>query len=304
MNSKTVLENTSLVCANYGNGSALEEILLDWFSFLGGKPGEVILADAGSDEDTHKKMQLLLSQGCIDIGLFYKVGHPQKEREFAYMKEFIVPHISSKKYILFFKIDSLPFRLGFDSWISEAATFLEEEDIFAIGGSFNYKAKHQDSRWSGYFFSRRCSENFAFMKKDECMKAFREYAGEFIDSGFIHNNPLPLPERKGRSRFLVEICWEKYMEKHNKFTLVKKESSDWRIFHTNSTEEGLLKVRKEFFNGKNIESFLNAGMYTNQDEKMYYGKKKTFVQKIKKIIKKFIGSNFIGKLKKNYEKHQ
>jgi len=42
MDKSCVLDQISLVARNYGDGIVLEEVLLDWFDFLGGKPGEVV----------------------------------------------------------------------------------------------------------------------------------------------------------------------------------------------------------------------------------------------------------------------
>ena len=47
------LENLSLVTTIFGDGLVIRDILLDWFRFLGGKPGEVVVIDCGSDAETH-----------------------------------------------------------------------------------------------------------------------------------------------------------------------------------------------------------------------------------------------------------
>lgn len=44
-NSLSKLENLSLVTNIFGDGLVIRDILLDWFHFLGGKPGEVVVVD-------------------------------------------------------------------------------------------------------------------------------------------------------------------------------------------------------------------------------------------------------------------
>jgi hypothetical protein len=66
MEKSAVLDQISLVARNYGDGIVFEEVLLDWFDFLGGKPGEVAIVDAGSDRQTQDIYWKLFQQGLLD----------------------------------------------------------------------------------------------------------------------------------------------------------------------------------------------------------------------------------------------
>jgi len=66
MEKSAVLDQISLVARNYGDGIVFEEVLLAWFDFLGGKPGEVAIVDAGSDRQTQDIYWKLFQQGLLD----------------------------------------------------------------------------------------------------------------------------------------------------------------------------------------------------------------------------------------------
>ncbi|MFH0846033.1 MAG: hypothetical protein V1851_01385 [Patescibacteria group bacterium] len=280
-NKQNILNEISMVCANYGNHENLKDVLLDWFKFLGGKPAEVIIMDAGSNQNTKKAYLELLDQGLIDTLSLNKENHPEKGKDFAHIREYHVANLSRKKYLLFFKFDTLPYCQKNDGWLEKAISFLNKGEIFAFGGSSNYKAKHHNA-WDGYYFSDRLSENFALIKRDTHTKAMREYAGDFIDSGFRENNPEP------NQRRTVEVAWENYIQKHKVYTLMKEEDEDWTVFHTNITGERLKQQRKKYKERINIKKYLNAGLYAERENKWFYGQKTSIKKKIKLILKKIL----------------
>ncbi len=271
-----------MVCANYGNAGNIESVLSDWFTFLGGKPAEVIIADAGSDATTRSVYNKLLEDGKIDTLIINKEGHPESGKECAFIREYHVANFARKKYILFFKFDTLPFRKNNDDWLEKATQVLDEGEIFAFGGSFNYVAKHHDSPVDGYYMGNRLSENFALIRRDIHQKAMREFAPTFIDSNFTKDSPF---DSTRRQRFFVEIAWEEYMRKHNIFTLVKKETDSWTVFHTNATDGDLQKIRGKYKERKSdVTQKMNAGLYASQDDKWYYGKKKELRKMFKNVF--------------------
>ncbi len=284
-NNVDILQNISMVCANYGNAKNIKKVLEDWFLFLGGKPGEVIISDAGSDKETRDVCMDLLEKGQIDTLIINKNGHPESGKDFAYIREYHVANLARKKYILFFKFDTLPFREGNENWLVEAIRSLDEDGVFAYGGAFNYKAKHHTSK-DGYYFSERLSENFALIKRDVHTKAVREFAPDFIDSNFTEYNPFDSDHRR---RFFVEVAWEEYIQKHDIYTLVQEESVVWTIFHTNLSDEKLEQAREMYFKrGVDVEKKLNAGLYAKRDDKWYYGQKKGLKKITKNFLKKLI----------------
>jgi hypothetical protein len=251
----SVLNQVSLVTANYGEGAVIADVLTDWFEFLGGKPGEVVVIDCGSDQDTQAICWNLFQQGMIDK---LQLIHPSSDdfgKEQGYIKEYTAGAIASKPYVLVFKTDTLPYQEGNSDWLIEAIEYLDRDDVFAIGGSCNMPCKHHDA-WPGWYFSHKCSYNFALMKRETFMASAHEFANDFILSGFKSENPAA---KTGQDRFFIEVAFEEYMQRHHLYTLMKIEEENWTVFHTNAHDEQLRQIREKYRARKQIGKYMNSG---------------------------------------------
>jgi hypothetical protein len=246
----------SLVVVNFENRLVFADILQDWFKFLGGKPGEVVVVDGGSDIETQTVYWNLFQDGLIDKLQVIQSNHEDSDKAKCYIREYTAGAIASKPYVLSFKIDTLPYREGHDNWLEEALDYLERENVFAIGGSFNFASKHHDA-WDGWYFSHKCSLNFSLMKYSTFMAAMHEFAGSYITSGFKGENP---GQATGQPRHWVEVAFERYIQKHNVYTLCKIEDPTWTIFHTNTKAERLQKTREKYLARKDIKRYMNLGL--------------------------------------------
>lgn len=269
------LENISLVTNNFGDALIFADILQDWFQFLGGKPGEVVVVDCGSDRQTQEVYWQLFKEGLIDKLQMIQDDHEDNHGgvESGYKKEYVAGAIASKPYLLWFHVDTLPFRKGHERWLDEAIGYLDRADVFAIGGSFNIPSKHHDA-WDGWYFSHKCSLNFALMKRATYMQAVHDFAGDFILSGFRGENPADA-FGEGSSRFVFELALEQYIQRHQMYTLCKIEEPNWTVFHTNVHGDRLQKTREKYLARQGIKRFMNAG-YSDAEvdpaKGIYYGK--------------------------------
>lgn len=266
------LSEISLVARNYGDGLVVEDVLHDWFRFLGGKPGEVVIVDSGSNAETQAVYWKLFQEGLIDKFQVIQPNHQDNNHNRGYIQIYTAGAIASKKYLLWFNIDTLPYREGHDNWLEESLDYLERDDVFAVGGSYNLPCKHHDA-WPGWYFSHKCSLNFALMKRSTFMAAMHEYAGDYISSGFLAENPAAEPGTD-RARYLLEIALEEYIKRHNVYMLCKIEDPNWTVFHTNTHEERLKNVREKYIARKDIKRYMNAG-YSDAEpipsNAVYYG---------------------------------
>ncbi len=266
----SILSQISLITANYGEGVVLAEVINDWFDFLGGKPGEVVVIDCGSDSKTQNVCWNLFQNGVIDKLQLIHSSNDDFGRDKGYIKEYTAGAIASKPYVLVFKTDTLPYREGNEDWLVDAVEYLERNDVFAVGGSYNMPCKHHDA-WEGWYFSHKCSYNFALMKRDKFMAAAHEFANDFILAGFQGENPAA---KTMQDRYFIEVAFERYMERHKLYTLVKIEEPGWTVFHTNTHDERLRQVREQYRARRQIKKYMNAG---NSDEipdparAIYYG---------------------------------
>jgi hypothetical protein len=276
------LDEVSLVVRNFGDGLVFEDVLHDWFRFLGGKPGEVVVVDSGSNAETQATYWKLFQEGLIDKLQIIQPTHEENNHERGYIQIYTAGSIASKPYLLWFNIDTLPYREGYDNWLEESIDYLERDDVFAIGGAFNLPSKHHDA-WPGWYFSHKCSLNFALMKRSTFMAAMHEYAGDYIASGFLGENPAAATDQ---SRFLLEVALEQYMQRHKVYTLCKVEDPNWTIFHTNTHEERLKKIREKYMARQDIERYMNAGFSEAEpipERAVYYGQPSVRIGLVKKL---------------------
>ena len=184
---QNTLSRISLVASNFGDGPLIPLILQDWFRFLGGRPGEVVIRDGG-DRDTQRTLKGLLCDGHIDKLVLVQPDHYDCGNHQVYISEHAVPSMASRDYLLFFHVDTLPYRYGYDDWLDVALGQLERDDTFAIGGSFNSAAKHHDDG-PCWYFSHKCSLNFALMKRSSFIACVAQFMGEYVRSGYRTANP-------------------------------------------------------------------------------------------------------------------
>lgn len=274
MSSPMALEKVSLVTNQFGDSLTFAAVLGDWFRFLGGKPGEVIVADCGSDDATQAEYRRLVDGNWIDKLLAFQPGSTDQRsnKETGYIQEYAAIAAAGRPYILFFHADTLPYRQGHDDWLEQALAYLERDDVFAVTGSLNLPA-FQGAAWEGWFFSNKCSLNFALLKRNTLMRAIHEYAGAFILSGFRGENPA---HSTRQDRYLIEVACERYMQQQNMFALTKIEDPTWTIYHTNVHGPRLQIVRADYLKRKNVLPFLNLALCTDVARTLdsrYYGQR-------------------------------
>jgi hypothetical protein len=281
------LDKISMVCANFGNGMNIAGILEDWSAFLGGKPSEVLMVDGGSDQATNDHYWSLFSKGMIDKLQILRKDHPDNHKDKCFIQEYYAGALASMPYLLFFKIDTVPYRNGHDGWLTAAMQHLERPDCFAVGGSFNFDSRHH-AAWPGWYFSHKCSLNFALMKREKFMAAMHEFAGDFILSGFRKGHPLA---GKPDERFLIERAFEAYMERHQQYTLAREEDETWSVAHTNLRDEALSRARESFLSRRNVATYIERQNQAREPNGVYYGMRGPSASKRLRIA---IGRSVLG----------
>jgi hypothetical protein len=280
MTVQEALKQVSMSAANFGNAEALADVLSDWIAFLGGRPWEIVLVDGGSSPATHAVYFDLFQKGLIDKLQLIGPNHPDNDKNTCYLQEHAAGAIGSKPYILWFKSDTLPYRAGHEDWLPRAIELLDRPDTFAVGGSFNMPVKHHDAPFPGWYFTEKCSLNFALMKRTRFVEAMQEFAGPYIASNFSGISPVA-DDGKGSPRYLVEVAFETYLKKHGVYTLAKVEDETWTVFHTNASGKRLVKVRQDYLARRNIGPYLNAGRVVAFHGGCYYGMKRRWIKELR-----------------------
>lgn len=251
------LAQLSLVTNHFGDHEVFGDILQDWFNFLGGKPAQVVVVDGGSSAEAQQVVRELAQRGMIDTLDLLPAQDPVdiSLRETAYIEEYKSGALARNPYILFFHADTLPYRNGHADWLVEALAYLQRPDVFAISGSFNLYVKQREA-WQNWYWTDRCSLNFALMKRELFIASTEEYAGDFIRSNFVSGNPAAATKQ---DRFVIELAFEKYMATHQRLTLIQHEDPCWLVFHTNTRGARLKKTRADLYARKNITPYFDSG---------------------------------------------
>jgi len=275
-----IFDQISMVAANFGNANVYREVLDEWLAFLGGRPGEILVIDGGSDLATQEIYWDLFRKGVIDKLQVIQSKHPENSKNTCYYQEHAAGALACKPYLFWYKIDTLPYRKGHEKWVEEAIALLDRPDVFAVSGSFNRDNRHHDVM-PGWFATQHCSMNFALMKREMYMAAMEEGAGRYIASGSRGENPFGDPA--GPGRFVMEGSWVRYMHNHNLFTLARYEDESWTVFHTNLTGEKLAQARRDNLARKDVKKYMNAANFSVKgDYYAYYGQPLlTPIQKIR-----------------------
>jgi hypothetical protein len=248
------LAGLSMITANYGNLELAEAIHKDWFRFLGGQPGETVFVENGSPLPGQTALFNGVKNGWITKLLSVRPGAFDIGKHQAFIAEVSALAMSTKRNVLLYHLDVLVSRRGRDEWLIDADRRLQNPSVYAIGGSFNAPSKSSDYD-DDWYLSKKLSGNFALLPRTRYQDAWLRVAGSFLRSGYREEHPLPIPAR----RFIMEVGLERLLESRDWRTMVRRESRDWIILHTNLNGAALAEARERFFAGEGVERYLNAG---------------------------------------------
>lgn len=250
------LEVLTLAISGYGGGRELSRVLLDWFRFLGGRPGEVVYVDGGSPRPTVRQLTAMLCRGLLDRLQLLNPDHPDSTADRCFVQEYESGRLATRPYVLFVKLDTLPFRRGYSQWLAEDLATLERADVLAITTTHLLdEPLGQDGPYLVHDFA---SLNFCLMKRAVWDAAMRETIGPFAASGFTGAYPAGLCDEPRWRRALIEWAWQRYCRQHGLRTLARAESRDWTIMHVNKSGRKLLEYRRRYLAREGIEAFLNV----------------------------------------------
>ena len=140
------------------------------------------------------------------------------------------------EWVLLIKLDTLPYRVGHENWLSEVIETVDRHGLFGLTGSF--LIADPIPLGSGYDLTQKYSNNFTIMRKADWLSAVDSCVG----TGYQGTNDDPRFRGEGL-RFLNEFAVENYMEMNQRFMLFRHESRDWSVFHVNVWGDALRRVR-------------------------------------------------------------
>jgi hypothetical protein len=240
-------------------------VLRDWFEFLGGRPGEVIYVDGGSPPRTMRRLVGMVQEGLIDRLEVIAPNHWENSFDRCYIQEYRAGMHAQLPYIMFVKLDMLPFRRGMEGWLGEDLALLRDPRNFAVTTTHLIDPPLGEMEAGGTRYSRFdfASLNFALMTRAAFERSLREQIGEFIEDNFRGGYPEHLqPDARWR-RALLEWAWQAHCRQHGLRTLARRESRDWTIFHINKRGQKLLEYRRRYRAREGVEAYFDKskGLY-------------------------------------------
>lgn len=249
----------TLAISGFRDGIELRPVLRDWIEFIGGRPGEIVYVDGGSPASTVRRLTKMLQEGLIDRLELLTPGHYENHRDRCYVQEYRAGRLATLPYVMFIKMDTLPYRRGADNWLSEDLAALDRPGVFSITHT------HQDNpaigRSGPYLVFDFTSLNFGLMKRSIFDRAIEDQIGDLVRSNFRGEYPAKIRTEEKFKRMLVEWLWHHQVLDHGLHTLARAESVDYTINHVNKRGRELLRIRRGFRARKGLERYFDAPLY-------------------------------------------
>ena len=248
-------EAVTLALSGFNGGPELRPVLRDWFDFLGGRPGEVLYVDGGSGPRTARRLAAMVQAGLIDRLELLHPGHWENSFDRCYIQEYRSGALATLPYILFVKLDMLPWRRGRDDWLARDLSQLDTPGVFAVTNT--HLIDPPLGREGEYLVHDFASLNFALMKRDVFQAAMRGQIGDLIDRNFRGPYPVHLQPDERWRRALVEWAWQAHIRSNALRTLAREEGPDWTIYHINKRGQKLLEYRRAYRARRGVEVLFN-----------------------------------------------
>jgi hypothetical protein len=249
------MNKVSLCISNYKNPKAFRAILQEWINFIGERPDEIVVVDGGTDNENFQVYSDLFKEGLIDKLFILNPNHPENNKDLCYIQEFWTGALSGNEYVMYIKLDTLPYRNGYENWLNEYKSLLDDPRIFSISGSYN-TTKPLGEYNENFYYSRATSENFSIMKRKNFVAAL-DIVWEMAKNAWQCENPYSRISPV-HARCLIEMAWDSYCEKNDLIVLARKENPNWTIFHTNLRDDKIIKALEKYKARKNIKHFMNS----------------------------------------------
>lgn len=250
--------SVSLCVSGFGGTlGPMRRILLDWFDFLGGRPGEVVYVDGGSDASTSRALSALLREGHIDRLELLTPDHWENHPQRCYIQEHQAGRLATLDYLCFVKLDTLSYRADRPLWLNDAFGLLDDPSVFAITNSHLVDPMQPCADHEGLLEGDFASLNFALMKRTAFRAAMASQVPELLDSAFKAPLPTDLGGDEGFERALVEWAWRAHCRSFGRRTLAWPESREWMIFHMNKSGSKLMRYRDSFRRFDGVEPYFD-----------------------------------------------
>lgn len=228
----------------------LEEVLDDWIQFLEGRPKDIIFA-VPPKRFASPVYEELKAKGKIDTIIYL----PDKDYEACPMENeamFQVAEAADTEWLLFARLDTLPYRAAHVSWLDAAMEKVKTAEHLGLTGGFYGHTPYRTLRPAGpgYATSNKFSNNFSIIRRKDWLEIEYETIGREFSGAFYTSKGALM------RRFAQEVAIERHMDISGRYMLVRLEDEDWSVFHVNQWDDDLAVIRERYLLRDSIEPFL------------------------------------------------
>jgi hypothetical protein len=247
----------------------VREVLGDWFSFLGGKPGQVIFAVSPCADPPPVYEELRLD-GLIDQIIYLEPnGRSIYELDAEGIR--VAIEAANTDWILLAKLDTLPFREGHESWLDNAIQAIQHFNCLGLtgAGSAYYDVQKAEKPYSKI---QKFSNNFSIIKRKDWLNIQDTYIGRNFDGPLMQDAKFS----GAMIRVANEEAIETFLRDNQCYMLVRWQTLPWSVFHVNVWGENLRQIRELYIARKNVKPYLFTGKPHDQSSRTrpwirYYG---------------------------------
>lgn len=267
-----------ITLCTYSTGSTMvREVLEDWIQFLCGKPKKTVfvVSSTGALPPVYNDLE---NEGVIDevieIGLQGRSVHQVDPLAIRTAIE-----AARTEWVLLVKLDTLPYRVGNETWLKDDMEMVEREGLFGVTGG--WRPEDQKPLSNSHSLTQKYSNNFALFRTAEWLEVHDKYLGRDWQGPMTTT-----PNFQGDSaRFATEASVEDYLRKTGRQMLIRHESNEWSVFHVNVWGERLREVREQYIRRVKVDSFLNTGQPVQR--KLLYPWEKYYMYPAPSVYRRF-----------------
>lgn len=244
-------------------------VLKDWLNFFQQYPQRIVLYSDLEHEQVEQSLENHGFKGKL-ILVPYSEGDDLKNNETGILEK-LVARCEEEIYISV-NLDTLAYTSE-SNWLPKIIDELVNDEYHFFTGCGLIFEADRTIVGTEYLRTQRFSYNFCIMKKSLWQSIMNEYRNADIDENI--------------RRFHCEWAIEQAAKKYNYWGLRRRDSKHWRVFHVQEWGPRMRLIRKHFFSGKGIESYVNK-IYENTK----YPWERYFMYPRPKLIKRI--RNWLG----------
>ncbi|MEM8758329.1 MAG: hypothetical protein AAGF47_11170, partial [Planctomycetota bacterium] len=221
--------------------------MADWLEFVGDPRPRLLFATTDAEARSDSVAALQRDVPGVSVLEIEQRGRAPIEIEAEALVA--AARRATTRWLLFFKLDTLPFRIGRDRWLAEVLAQIEAAGCSGFAGS---------ARWpdltpagDGWAKTQRFSLNFGLIERERFLRIVERESAQALEK-------VRVGGVRSAERFFVEAAIERDQRDAGRWNLFLPETPEFSVFHVNVWGEKLERVRERYRRRIGIGPFLNT----------------------------------------------